>query len=77
MVAGCVVYNGTYNTEGYDIHVTMLGANYDSCAEDEVLRGQEAAYSDYLSTATDYQLSATELRLFTAVGVTLIFEAQP
>lgn len=75
--AGCVAYSGTYDAEGNDLHVTMLSADYDRCGEDAMLHGQEAAYSDYLSTATDYQLSATELRLFTAPGATLVFEAQP
>lgn len=75
--AGCVAYSGMYDAEGNDIHVTMMGANYNGCAEDEVLQGQEAAYSEYLSTTTDYQLGDAELRLFTAPGAVLVLEVQP
>jgi len=75
--AGCVAYTGTYEARGNDFQLTMLAANYDVCAEDDVLQGHEAAYSDYLSTTNDYQFLEDELTLFTAPGATLIFEAQP
>lgn len=75
--SGCVAYSGTYDAEDEDIHVTMMSLAYDDCGEEEMLQGQEGAFSDYLSTATDYQVSETELKLFTDPGDTLIFEVQP
>lgn len=75
--AGCVSYSGTYDAEDEDIHVTMMSATYDGCDDDEILKGQEGAFSDYLSTATDYQVSERELRLFTDPGDLLVFAVQP
>lgn len=75
--AGCVAYNGTYDAKNEDMHVTMLSATYDDCGDDELLEGQEGAFSDYLSTATDYQVSEKELQLFTDPGDILVFAVQP
>lgn len=75
--ADCVAYSGTYDAEDEDIHVTMMSATYDDCGDDEMLKGQEGAFSDYLSTATDYQVSERELRLFTDPGDILVFTVQP
>lgn len=75
--SGCVAYSGTYDAEDEDMHVTMMSAAYDDCAEEEMLQGQEGAFSDYLSTATDYQVTETELKLYTDPGDVLIFEVRP
>ena len=72
--AGCVSYHAVYNASGNDLHVEQLGANYDACAEGTDLKGFETAYSDDLSTASDFEVSASELKLYTREGDVLTFQ---
>lgn len=75
--AGCVSLYAVYNAKGNDMYLEQLGANYDACAEGEALEGYEAAFLDYLSTASDFVVSEAELELYTRQGDMLVFRPAP
>jgi heat shock protein HslJ len=73
--AGCNLYFGDYDQSGNTLSIPMIGMTEMYCMDPEGVMDQESTYLAILSRLGTFSVDGSQLRLDTADGAFLLFEA--
>ena len=74
--AGCNRYFGSYEVDGKTLTLGALGSTKMACHDPQGVMNQEQRYLELLGAAERFEVRDGELRISSAEGQELVFEAQ-
>lgn len=73
--AGCNLYFGDYDQSGNTLSIPMIGMTEMYCMDPQGIMDQEGVYLGILSRVNTFSVVGSQLRIDTADGAFLLFEA--